>query len=54
MFKFVDDFKSVVNFIGNLLSVLVVIIALLGEIVLVIDSISKENSSGLNMVRNVE
>ena len=47
MFKFVDDFKSVVkNFIGNLLSVLVVIIALLGEIVLIIDLISKENSSG--------
>ena len=42
MFKFVDDFKSVVkNFIGNLLSVLVVIIALLGEIVLIIDLISK-------------
>ena len=47
MFKFVDDFKSVVkNFIGNLLSVLVVIIALLGEIVLIIDLISKENFSG--------
>lgn len=47
VFKFVDDFKSVIkNCIGNLLSVLVVIIALFGEIALIIDLISKENSSG--------
>ena len=47
VFKIVDELKSLVkDFIGNLLSVLVVIIALFGEIALIIDLISKENSSG--------
>lgn len=48
MFKFVDDLKSLVkDFTGNLFSVLVVIIALFGEIALIIDLSSKDNYAGI-------
>lgn len=48
MFKFVDDLKSLVkDFIGNLFSVLIVIIVLFAELALIVYLSSKDNYEGI-------
>lgn len=48
MFKFVDDLKSLIkDFIGNLFSILIVIILLFVELALIVDLISTKNYAGI-------